>query len=60
MNRILARGLAGQRAVSTATKEGCGIVFVHVFAMVTVEDRPLKCQLVIEPSAMVRMLYISA
>ncbi|XP_022777876.1 neuropilin-1-like, partial [Stylophora pistillata] len=52
MNRILARGLVGQRAVSIADEEECGIVFVRVFVMATAEDRRLKCQLVIKPSAM--------
>lgn len=56
MNRILARGLVGQRAVSIADEEECGIVFVRVFVMATAEDRRLKCQLVIKPSAMVSIL----
>ena len=61
MNKILARGLVGQRAVNTADERECGIAFVYVFVMATAEDKPLRCQLAIRPSAMVsilRFLYL--
>ena len=56
MNRILARGLVGQRAVNTADEREYGIAFVHVFVMATAKDKPLRYQLVIKPSAMVSIL----
>lgn len=61
MNKILARGLVGQRAVNTADERECGIAFVYVFVMANAEDKPLRCQLAIKPSAMVsilRFLYL--